>query len=113
MLHDPDCFPNPDDFNPGRYNKLDSEMDKVTEVVFGFGRRVCPGKLFAEGTFFAIAATVLATCEILPVVDFEGNEVVPNITYSSGTIRRVAVFLFFCRRFRCFELVSHPSSKSM
>ncbi|KAJ7910247.1 putative monooxygenase [Mycena leptocephala] len=86
MLHDPDCFPNPDDFNPGRYNKLDSEMDKVTEVVFGFGRRVCPGKLFAEGTFFAIATTVLATCEILPVVDSEGNEVVPNITYSSGTI---------------------------
>ncbi|KAJ7109599.1 putative monooxygenase [Mycena crocata] len=86
MLHNPEVYPNPDDFNPDRYNNLDSEMEKVWDVAFGFGRRVCPGKLFAKGTFFAIAATVLATCEILPVVDTKGEEVVPNITFSSGSI---------------------------
>lgn len=86
MLHDPDIYPNPEEFNPERYNNLDSEMDQVSDLVFGFGRRVCPGKHFAEGTFFAIAATVLATCEILPIVDAKGKEVIPNITFSTGTI---------------------------
>ncbi|KAJ7130793.1 putative monooxygenase [Mycena crocata] len=86
MLHDPETYPNPDVFNPERYNNVGSEMDKVDDLVFEFGRRVCPGKLFAEGTFFAVAATVLATCNILPAVDAQGNKVVPDITFSSGTI---------------------------
>ncbi|KAJ7123140.1 cytochrome P450 [Mycena epipterygia] len=72
-----------EEFNPDRYNNLDSEMEQVADLVFGFGRRVCPGKHFAEGTFFAIVATVLAT---FPVVDAKGKEVIPNITFSTGTI---------------------------
>ncbi|KAJ7499642.1 cytochrome P450 [Mycena latifolia] len=86
MLHDPEFYPNPDVFDPDRYNNVDSEMDKVAELAFGFGRRVCPGRLFAEATFFAIVATVIATCEILPPVDANGKEVIHNITFSSGTI---------------------------
>ncbi|KAJ7684152.1 putative monooxygenase [Mycena polygramma] len=86
MLHDPEVYPDPDIFNPDRYNNLDSEMKKVWDVAFGFGRRICPGMLFAEGTFFAIAATVLATCEIIPTVDSKGNNIVPNLTPTSGAI---------------------------
>ncbi|KAJ7267323.1 putative monooxygenase [Mycena rebaudengoi] len=86
MLNDPDVYPNPMRFDPDRYHGLDSEMNKVTDIMFGFGRRACPGKNFAEATFFAIASTVLATCEILPVLDANGNAVVPNVSYSSGTI---------------------------
>ncbi|KAJ6548443.1 putative monooxygenase [Mycena capillaripes] len=86
MLHDPKVFSNPDEFDPDRYHNLDSEMDKVADLVFGFGRRVCPGKIFAEGTFFAIVATVLSTCEIVAPVDADGNNIIPNITFSSGTI---------------------------
>ncbi|KAJ7034658.1 putative monooxygenase [Mycena alexandri] len=66
MLHDPDVFPNPMEFQPERYNNLDSAMKRVTDVAFGFGRRLCPGKAFGEGTLFAIASTVLATCDITP-----------------------------------------------
>ncbi|KAJ7816430.1 hypothetical protein B0H14DRAFT_2166199, partial [Mycena olivaceomarginata] len=68
----------PRKFDPDRYNNLDSEMDKVADLVFGFGRRVCPGKLFAEGSFFAIVTTVLSTCEIWPIVDAKGNEITPD-----------------------------------
>lgn len=29
-------------FDPDRYQLLDSEMNKVDEVFWGFGRRACP-----------------------------------------------------------------------
>jgi cytochrome P450 len=89
MLHDPDVFPDPMKFNPERYKNLDSEMEKVTDLVFGFGRRLCPGKSFGEANVFAIAATVLATCDIRPTVDEKGQDIIPDVNYSSGSIRQV------------------------
>ncbi|KAJ7779891.1 putative monooxygenase [Mycena metata] len=85
MLHDPAIFPNPMKFDPDRYRNLDSEMEKVNSV-FGFGRRICPGKDFGESNVFAIAATLLATCDIRPAVDARGNNVIPNVVYSSGSL---------------------------
>ncbi|KAF7355574.1 Cytochrome P450 [Mycena sanguinolenta] len=64
-------------------------MAKVMDLVFGFGRRLCPGKLFGEGNVFAIAATVLATCDIGPSV---GG--VEEVVYSSGSIRLTLVLHF-------------------
>ncbi|KAF7372719.1 putative monooxygenase [Mycena sanguinolenta] len=94
MLHDPGVFTNPMAFDPDRYRNLDAEIEKVTSVVFGFGRRSCPGRSLAESTLFAVASTVLATCEIAPKVDERGNDILPNVTYSSGIFR-------FPSRFEC------------
>lgn len=93
MTHDPDIYPNPMEFDPERYQNQDLEMKKVTDLVFGFGRRVCPGFYFAEGTVFAIVATALATCEILPAVDMDGRSILPRYAYSqiSGTITLVFI----------------------
>lgn len=90
MLHNPEEYPNPEEFMPERYNGKDSEMEKVKDVVFGFGRRVCPGNHFAEGTFFSIIATTLATCDILPGLDENGKVKMPDPNaYTSTTIRCV------------------------
>ncbi|KAF9043024.1 putative monooxygenase [Panaeolus papilionaceus] len=87
MLHNPEEYPNPEEFMPERYNGKDSEMEKVKDVVFGFGRRVCPGNHFAEGTFFSIIATTLATCDILPGLDENGKVKMPDPNaYTSTTI---------------------------
>uniref|UniRef100_A0A8H7XSH8 Cytochrome P450 n=1 Tax=Psilocybe cubensis TaxID=181762 RepID=A0A8H7XSH8_PSICU len=86
MLHDPEVYPDPMEFKPERFNGSESEMKKATDLVFGFGRRVCPGMHFAEGTLFAIIATTLATCHILPGLDEHGKEVLPKFAYTPGTI---------------------------
>ncbi|KAJ7477023.1 putative monooxygenase [Mycena galericulata] len=108
MLHDPEVYQNPMKFDPNRFQGLNSEMDKVTDVMFGFGRRACPGRDFAEGTFFAIVSTVLATCDILPVLDAGGNEVLPDVSYSSGTISFPSTFKcnVKCRSQKALDLLS-------
>ncbi|THU89559.1 cytochrome P450 [Dendrothele bispora CBS 962.96] len=87
MLRDPEVFDKPEIFNPSRYGGLDSEMQKVTDTTFGFGRRVCPGRYFAENTIFAIVANLLATCEILPPSDSTGKECKSEVPVAgTGTI---------------------------
>ena len=95
MLHDPKVYSNPMDFNPDRFNGLDSEMKKVTELTFGFGRRFCPGTHFGESTLFSVVSTTLATCDVLPGLDKDGNEALPKCVYTSGTI----VYVHFLHRY--------------
>jgi len=86
MLHDPAVFDRPDEFIPERFSGDETEMIKVNELTFGFGRRACPGRHFAEGTLFAIMSTVLATCDILPGLDEKGNVVLPVPEYTASDI---------------------------
>lgn len=86
MLHDPTIYPEAHEFRPERYGGLDAEMTKVTDIAFGFGRRACPGYHFAEGTIFAIVVTVLATCDVVPAVDEYGQEIIPEVSLTSGTV---------------------------
>ncbi|CCM02244.1 uncharacterized protein FIBRA_04325 [Fibroporia radiculosa] len=86
MLHDARVYEHPEKFIPERYNSSDVEMQKVTDLVFGFGRRACPGMYFAQGSIFAIVTTMLATCEIVPIKDSQGKPVIPEVAYTSGTI---------------------------
>lgn len=86
MLHDEEIYPEPMKFKPERYNEDDVEMEKVKDLIFGFGRRFCPGRYFSGGTTFALIATTLATCDILPGLDENGNEVLPKVAYTPGTI---------------------------
>ncbi|GJJ14350.1 hypothetical protein Clacol_008614 [Clathrus columnatus] len=86
MLHDPNTYPDPMTFNPERYKGLDTEMKKVTDLAFGFGRRACPGYHFAQGTIYSVIMTTLATCDILPPTNADGKQYIPEIEHSSGTI---------------------------
>ena len=54
---------------------LDPHVLDPAEVVFGFGRRVCPGQHMAYDTMWITIACVLASLEIGKAKDGTGREV--------------------------------------
>ncbi|KAG8797738.1 hypothetical protein FRC17_007658, partial [Serendipita sp. 399] len=61
-----------DEFKPERflpeYNPRTSENPSVESIVFGFGRRVCPGRHLAERNGMMFAAAMLSAYEVLPPI---------------------------------------------
>ncbi|KAI0766212.1 cytochrome P450 [Trametes elegans] len=79
MTHDPARFPDPDVFRPERYlPPLSPSGDsgngpapepaaaarEVRKLVFGFGRRICPGQFYADALLWIALVRVLATMAI-------------------------------------------------
>ncbi|KIP07594.1 hypothetical protein PHLGIDRAFT_70828 [Phlebiopsis gigantea 11061_1 CR5-6] len=72
-------------FIPERFLDKECTTTDIATWAFGYGRRICPGKLLGESNVFILIATLLATFNILPpaegqlVPDFEHQLVsVPN-----------------------------------
>ena len=88
-FYDPSVYPEPHVFNPERFlkdGKLDRSVRDPEDRVFGSGRRVCPGKHFANRALFLRFATVLATFNIEPGVNEKG-EVASEVEIDDGIIR--------------------------
>ncbi|KAJ7343182.1 cytochrome P450 [Mycena albidolilacea] len=89
MAHDPEVYADPMVFNPSRFIASDGHTPEPDprDLVFGFGRRVCPGKLVADASIFIACAMTLATFTISPAGEVELVE-----DYQSGTISGPAPF---------------------
>jgi hypothetical protein len=92
ITRDPDVYPEPEVFNPERFLKPNGtpREDTTLASVFGFGKRVCPGRHFVDATMFIVAATVLSVCNIEKRRDSEGTPF--HFTYSGGLVRCVKLF---------------------
>ncbi|KAM5546126.1 hypothetical protein V8D89_000252 [Ganoderma adspersum] len=77
ILHDPEVFPEPEDFKPERFLNSAGTVDvhgrEPADVAFGFGRRVCPGRHFADSTLFILFASLLSAFEIAPPMGEDGT----------------------------------------
>ncbi|KAF7325866.1 Cytochrome P450 [Mycena kentingensis (nom. inval.)] len=86
ILHDAEVYPSPDTFNPARFLTPEGKLDplvKDPEAVWGYGRRVCPGrKIAVSEMFLAIAGTL----KVFNISVGEGNPR-PGGEYGSGMLR--------------------------
>ncbi|KAI1791793.1 cytochrome P450 [Ganoderma leucocontextum] len=76
-MHDPNVYEDPDVFRPERFIR-DGRLDFSTtpdpaKFIFGFGRRICPGRYFAENGLFINVASALHVFNITPPVDEKGQ----------------------------------------
>lgn len=83
IAHDASVYPNPMHFNPERHLGESPQPDPF-KVVFGYGRRVCPGAYFAEQSLLLNVASVLATFDISKSIDGDGNEFEPTAQWLTG-----------------------------
>jgi hypothetical protein len=66
MLRDPTVYENPEHFNPDRFMGDHPEPDPRA-IVFGFGRRACPGRYLVEASLQITAAMLVHSFEFKPI----------------------------------------------
>ncbi|KAE8375757.1 cytochrome P450 [Aspergillus bertholletiae] len=85
LTHDPDVYSDPMSFRPERFLASDGhipERDPHT-LVFGFGRRICPGRPLADFNNYLTIARSLAVFQIRKAKK-DGKEIDPTIDYQPG-----------------------------
>ncbi|KAI0628194.1 CyP450 monooxygenase [Trametes polyzona] len=78
LSRDPTIYPDPEAFIPERFlkeSKLYSGAQDPYSYIFGFGRRICPGRHLADASLFLACASILHTFVISPPVDDDGRPV--------------------------------------
>lgn len=83
-MHDPATYPEPLKFKPERFLEPMTSVPKPpSDLIFGFGRRACPGRFFALDVLWLAMANMLATFEFLPATDAEGRPAPPAQQFTS------------------------------
>ncbi|KAJ7434468.1 cytochrome P450 [Mycena latifolia] len=88
ILHDEVMYPDPHKFKPERF-LIDGKPNPAVrdpDAVFGFGRRVCPGRHLATSSVWITVVSILATFDINKAVDDMGDAIEPTGEYTSAII---------------------------
>lgn len=91
FLHDPAVYHEPEAFIPDRYMAPFNEPSPMN-VAFGFGRRVCPGRVLAKASLFLTFAQTLAVFDIRPRLDSSGKEFTNIHTILPGMVGKLGPF---------------------
>jgi len=76
MLHNKQVYPDPFSFKPERFlkdGKVDPSVPNPIDIVFGYGRRLCPGRQMAFDALWITLASLIAAFDITKAVDENGN----------------------------------------
>ncbi|KAJ3553829.1 hypothetical protein NM688_g3409 [Phlebia brevispora] len=78
MSHDVEDYTNPEAYDPDRFCKngrIDPDVRDPATYVFGFGRRICPGRYFAQDNLLLTFASILAVFNIRAALGEDGRPV--------------------------------------
>ncbi|KAJ8473197.1 hypothetical protein ONZ45_g16385 [Pleurotus djamor] len=90
MLHDPATYSDPMQFRPERFLGPRPERDP-RDACFGFGRRICPGRVLADASVFISCAMTIATLNVTKAVE-NGKPIIPVVDQTTGTISHPVAF---------------------
>ena len=83
-----ELYPEPEKFIPERFwGKMDSGAARQVDSVFGFGRRACPGRAFAESSIFLLISNIIATMDLTKEKDEIGVPITPSVEYTKSFVR--------------------------
>lgn len=97
MTRNTELYPDPEEFRPERFENMAMETADFRDprnLIFGFGRRTCPGLQFADANIWLALANILAVLDIRKARDASGEEITPVVAFTSGFERHVAPFQF-------------------
>lgn len=77
ITHDPKAYKEPFLYNPKRFLK-NGEIDPTVRdpgvAAFGYGRRICPARFFAQNSLFILISHILTVYNIRPGLGDDGKE---------------------------------------
>jgi cytochrome P450 len=84
VLHDPEIYPDPEEFKPERFLNKDGSFrdDPTLSLVFGAGKRICPGRHLVDATIFIFASSVLSVFNVTKAKDENGHEIPVKVAVS-------------------------------
>ncbi|KAF8624702.1 hypothetical protein AX17_007033 [Amanita inopinata Kibby_2008] len=108
MAHDAEVYRRPMDFEPERFMRTEDHEPEADprDMCFGFGRRICPGRVLADASVFITCAMTLAVFNITPHVE-DGKPVMPDLKQTTGTVSHPSEFKcrIIPRSRKAFELI--------
>ncbi|KAG5938821.1 hypothetical protein E4U53_007933 [Claviceps sorghi] len=91
FMHDPETYANPSDFNPDRFLEPRNEPDPKDHI-FGYGRRICPGRHLADDNMYLTISRLIATFDVTRKLDEQGRPLEIKRGATAGLVSHPAPF---------------------
>ncbi|KAF3910624.1 hypothetical protein ABW21_db0204541 [Orbilia brochopaga] len=108
FARDPNVYKDPETFNPERFLGPNPEPNPQS-IIFGFGRRICPGRKLADAGLYLTIAQSLAVFEVTKPIDpTTGKRIEPVMGMTPGLIAHPTKFKcsFAPRSEKAIELIN-------